>query len=152
MGHRAGRLAMDDLMGTRRGYDRWRAYFQSKLANLLFTDELQRRLVAAGAATIAVAAHPGASRTDLGTQGSAGSNRAMITLVPRLTQPASTGALPMLRAVTAPDVVGGELYGPRMVWAGHPVRETPSRRARRAADARRLWDVSERLTGVASPV
>jgi NAD(P)-dependent dehydrogenase (short-subunit alcohol dehydrogenase family) len=152
MGHRAGRLAPDDLMGTRRGYDRWRAYFQSKLANLLFTAELHRRLEAAGASTVAVAAHPGGSRTDLGTEGTSGSNRAMSTVVPALTQPAATGALPMLRALTAPDVLGGEFYGPRFVGVGHPVRETPSRRARRAEDARLLWRESERLTGVASPV
>ena len=152
MGHRAGRLVLDDLMGTARGYDRWRAYFQSKLANLLFTAELHRRLEAAGAATIAVAAHPGASRTDLGTEGSSGSNRAMSLVVPALTQSAAIGALPMLRAVTAPDVAGGEFYGPRFVGRGHPVRETPSRRARRAEDARRLWAASEQLTGATSPV
>lgn len=152
MGHRAGRLALDDLMGTGRGYDRWRAYFQSKLANLLFTTELQRRLAAVAATTIAVAAHPGASSTDLGTEGSSGSNRAMARVVPSLTQSATIGALPMLRALTAPDVLGGEFYGPRFIAAGHPVRETPSRRARRAEDARLLWDVSERLTGVTWPV
>jgi len=152
MGHRAGRLALDDLMGTGRGYDRWRAYFQSKLANLLFTAELHRRLQAAGAPTIAVSAHPGGSRTDLGTEGSSGSNRLMRLVVPALTQPASTGALGMLRALTAPDVVGGEFYGPRFIAVGHPVRETPSRRARSAEDARRLWDASERLTGITSPV
>ena len=152
MGHRAGRLAPDDLMGTRRGYDRWRAYFQSKLANLLFTAELDRRLRAAAAPTIAVGAHPGASRTDLGTEGTSASNRAMRHVVPALTQPARTGALPMLRAVTAPDVVGGEFYGPRFVVLGHPVREVPSRPARRADDARLLWEASERLTGVTAPV
>jgi NAD(P)-dependent dehydrogenase (short-subunit alcohol dehydrogenase family) len=152
MGHRAGRLAPDDLMQTDRGYGRWRVYFQSKLANLLFTAELDRRLRAASAPTVAVAAHPGASRTDLGTEGTSLSNRAMRLVVPALTQSASTGALPMLRATTAHDVVGGEFYGPRFVWRGHPVRETPSRRARRAEDARLLWEASERLTGVASPV
>jgi NAD(P)-dependent dehydrogenase (short-subunit alcohol dehydrogenase family) len=151
MGHRAGRLALD-LNGNAHGYGRWRAYFESKLANLLFTSELHRRLTTAEATTIGVAAHPGASRTDLGTQGSSSSNHAMATLVPTLTQPAATGALPMLRSVTDPSVVGGEFYGPRLVWAGHPVRETPSRRARRAEDAHRLWEASERLTGITSPV
>ena len=153
MGHRAGRLALDDLMGDVRGYGRWRAYFQSKLANLLFTAELDRRLRAAGAGTLAVVAHPGGSRTELGQEGSARSNRAMSGgVLPSLLQSAAAGALPMLRAVTAPDVVGGEFYGPAWLTAGHPVRETPSRRARRAEDARLLWDVSERLTGVTSPV
>jgi NAD(P)-dependent dehydrogenase (short-subunit alcohol dehydrogenase family) len=152
MGHRAGRLALDDLMGTERGYGRWRAYFQSKLANLLFTAELHRRLATAGSPTLAVAAHPGASRTDLGTEGSSGSNQLMRLVVPALTQDASIGALAMLRAVTAPDVVGGELFGPRLIGIGHPVRETPSRRARNAEDARLLWEISERLTGITSPV
>ncbi len=73
-------------------------------------------------------------------------------VLPTPLQSAATGALPMLRALTAPDVGGGESYGPRWIGGGHPVRETPSRRARRAEDARRLWEASERLTGVTSPV
>jgi protochlorophyllide reductase len=149
MGHRAGRLVdLDDLM-SERGYHRWRAYFRSKLANLLFTAELDRRLSAAGAPTIAVAAHPGASRTDLGTEGGSLSNRLMAVVVPLVTQSAHAGALPMLRAMTDPDVRGGEFYGPRWVVRGHaPVRETPSRAARDAAAARRLWDASVALTGL----
>ena len=152
MGHRAGRLAPHDLMGTARGYGRWRAYFQSKLANLLFTAELDRRLRAAAASTVAVAAHPGASRTDLGTEGTSAANGAMRRVVPALTQSAATGALPMLRAITALEVAGGEYYGPRLVGLGHPVREVPSRRARRAEDAQLLWAASEQLTGITSPV
>ncbi|MFC5379348.1 oxidoreductase [Aquipuribacter nitratireducens] len=148
VGHRRGRLALDDLMGDVRGYDRWRAYFQSKLANLLFTAELQRRLAAVGAGTIAVAAHPGGSRTDLGTEGTGLSNRLSTAVAAVLTQSARVGALPMLRAAVAPDVVGGEYYGPRLGLVGHPVRETPSRRARDADDAAALWEASERLTGV----
>ena len=145
LGHRAGRLRFDDLMGERR-YGRWRAYFQSKLANLLFTAELHRRLSAAGASTTAVAAHPGVSRTDLGTEGGGLTNRAVESLVLG-TQSVAVGALPMLRAATAPDVTGGEYYGPRFLVAGHPVRETPSRRARRAEDGARLWEASVALTG-----
>ena len=145
VGHRNGRLDFDDLMGEHR-YGRWRAYFQSKLANLLFTAELHRRLTAAGARTIAVAAHPGVSRTDLGTEGGGLGNRALASL-PFGAQSVEVGALPMLRAATAPDVAGGEFYGPRFLVVGHPVRETPSRRARRAEDAARLWDVSVALTG-----
>jgi protochlorophyllide reductase len=147
VGHRRGRLALDDLMGDVRGYGRWRAYFQSKLANVLFTAELQRRLDAAGAPTIAVAAHPGGSRTDLGTEGTGLSNRLSSGVAAVITQSARVGALPILRAAVAPDVVGGEFYGPRFLLVGHPVRETPSRRARDAEDARRLWQVSEELTG-----
>lgn len=145
MGHRAGRLRLDDLFFERRGYDRWRPYFQSKLANLLFTLELQRRLDAAGVATLALAAHPGGARTDLGHEGSGLTNR----LAPRvpLVQSAAAGALPLVRAATDPSARGGELYGPRWMVRGRPVRETPSRRARRADDARALWERSEQLTG-----
>lgn len=149
MGHRAGRMRFEDLMGEQR-YGRWRAYFQSKLANLLFSAELHRRLTAAGSTTIAAAAHPGGSRTDLGTEGRGLTNRAMSTVVPMLTQPVAMGALPMLRAATDLSVRGGQFYGPRRVTAGSPVLETPSRRARDADDAQRLWDVSSRLTDVAA--
>ncbi len=147
MGHRAARGAADPRL--ERPYDRWQACFRSKLANLLFTAELQRRLTAAGAGTIAVAAHPGGSRTDLGTEGHGVSNRLMRSLVPFLTQPAALGARPMLRALTDPAVRGGELYGPRFLVRGAvPVRETPSRAARDAAAAARLWDESVALTGL----
>lgn len=148
VGHRFGRLAADDLMFDRRAYRRWGAYMQSKLANILFTRALQRRLVAADAATIAVAAHPGGSRTDLGFEGTALVNRVMPAVIPMFTQSAAAGALPMLRAVTDPDIHGGEYLGPRFfVWGG-PVRETPSRRARSDRDAELLWDLSVELTGV----
>lgn len=146
-GHRAGRMNFDDLMNDR-GYRRWGAYFQSKLANLLFTRALQKRLQAAGSTTVAVAAHPGFSRTELGKQGRSLSNRVMSTVVPLFVQSAASGALPMLRAATDPDVVGGEFYGPRFVSGGAPVRETPSRRARNDHDAERLWTVSTSLTGL----
>lgn len=145
MGHRAGRMHFDDLMFHGR-YDRWRPYFQSKLANLLFTAELQRRLNNAKSTTIAVAAHPGASRTDLGTEGRGITNRAMTAVVPMATQSAARGAEPALRAATDPDVGAGEFFGPRWIALGHAVREQPSRRARNEADARRLWERSEQLT------
>ena len=151
MGHRAGRMRFDDVMFDRR-YDRWRPYFQSKLANILFTSELQRRLDAAGAGTIAVAAHPGASDTDLGTEGTGLTNVAMRRLAPLLVQPVAAGALPILRACTDPDAVGGEYYGPRWMTRGRPVEERASRRARNAEDARRLWDLSETLTRIHPPV
>ncbi len=147
MGHRAGRMHFDDLMFDR-GYSRWQAYFQSKLANLLFTAELQRRLAASGTSTMALAAHPGGSRTDLGTEGRGLSNRLMAAVVPLVTQSAATGALPLLRAATDPAASGGQFYGPRWLAVGHPVLETPAPAARRTADARRLWTESVRLTGV----
>lgn len=146
MGHRAARGAADPRL--ERPYDRWQAYFHSKLANLLFTAELQRRLAAAGAPTIAVAAHPGGSATDLGTEGHSTSNRLMRVVVPFVTQPAAIGARPMLRALTDPAVRGGEFYGPRFLVRGATaVRETPSRAARDTAAAARLWAVSTELAG-----
>jgi protochlorophyllide reductase len=148
MGHRAGRMRFDDLMPQGRDYDRWRAYFQSKLANLLFSAELHRRLEAAGSSTIAVAAHPGGADTDLGTEGS-GTTNAVIRRTSRyFGQSPVDGALPMLRAVTDPSVRGGQYYGPRLITFGGAVLETPSRRARDAESARRLWTVSAQLTGV----
>jgi NAD(P)-dependent dehydrogenase (short-subunit alcohol dehydrogenase family) len=147
MGHRRGRLRLDDLMFERRGYRRWQPYFDSKQANLLFTLELQRRLSASGADTIAVTAHPGASRTDLGTEGRGLTNRAMSVVVPLLTQPAARGAEPMLRALTDPGVPAGAFVGPRFVAAGAPVLERAARRARDAELARGLWEASEQLTG-----
>jgi NAD(P)-dependent dehydrogenase (short-subunit alcohol dehydrogenase family) len=131
-----------------RHYRRWPAYSHSKLANLLFTAELHRRLTDAGAATTAVAAHPGTSDTDLGTQGSGPFNLPVRTLFPFVTQSPRAGAGPMLRAVTDPNVRGGEFYGPRFITRGAPVRETPSRAARDMRAARWLWDVSEALTGL----
>jgi NAD(P)-dependent dehydrogenase (short-subunit alcohol dehydrogenase family) len=147
MGHRAARGAPDPRL--ERPYDRWQAYFRSKLANLHFTAELQRRLAAAGAPTVAVAAHPGGSRTDLGTEGTSLSNRLLTPLVPLITQSAEAGALPMLRALTDPGARGGEFYGPRFRLRGRtPVVETPSRAARDADAARRLWAESVQLTGL----
>ena len=146
MGHRAARGPADPR--PHRRYDRWQTYFHSKLDNLLFTAELQRRLAAAGASTIAVAAHPGASNTDLGTEGSGLSNVGL-RLLPFIGQPAELGARPMLRALTDPAVRGGELYGPRfLAFGATPVRETPTRAARDAAAARRLWDRSVELSGL----
>jgi protochlorophyllide reductase len=146
MGHRAARGAPDPRL--ERPYRRWQAYFRSKLANLHFTAELQRRLTAAGAPTIAVTAHPGGSRTDLGFEGSGLTNR-LLRPTAALLQPAAAGALPMLRALTDPSARGGEFYGPRYIVRGRTaVVETPSRAARDADAARRLWALSVELTGL----
>jgi NAD(P)-dependent dehydrogenase (short-subunit alcohol dehydrogenase family) len=147
MGHRMGHMDLDDPMFERRTYHRWPAYFQSKLANLLFTLELDRRLREAGARTEALTAHPGTTHTDLGTEGSGLTNKVMAPAM-HLGQSADDGALPLLRAATDPDAKGGEFYGPRWLVRGRAVRETPSRRARRASDAWGLWTLSEQLTGV----
>jgi protochlorophyllide reductase len=147
MGHRAARFAPNPRL--ERPYDRWQSYFSSKLANLLFIAALQRRLTAAGAGTVAVAAHPGASRTDLGTEGTSLSNQGILYFVPVLAQSAEYGARPMLRALTDPGVRGGEFFGPRFVVRGRtPVRETPTRAARDAAAAERLWAESVELVGM----
>ena len=145
--HRMGRMYLDDLFLEQRGYDRWRAYFQSKLANLLFTTEFHRRLTDAKATTMALAAHPGGSHTDLGHEGAALTNKLMMVTMP-LFQPAWLGALPIVRAATDPAARSGQFYGPRLIVAGYPVVEIPSRPARNADDARRLWTRSEELTGL----
>jgi NAD(P)-dependent dehydrogenase (short-subunit alcohol dehydrogenase family) len=137
-------MHFSDLMFERH-YRRWGAYLQSKLANLLFTAELNRRLDS-GAPT-ALAAHPGGSNTDLGFEGGALSNSVLRTIVPLTTQAAALGARPAVRAATDPSARGGQFYGPRFIALGAtPVAETPSRRARNADDARRLWSISEQLT------
>jgi len=147
LAHRPGRLVMDDLMFDRRRYSRWQAYYQSKLAILLFTAELQRRLAEAGAGAIAVAAHPGVARTNLGSQGHGISNGLMRVGLP-ICGRTTSGALPLLRAATDAAVLGGQFYGPRWGVVGPPVLETPSRRARNDASARLLWSASVELTGL----
>lgn len=147
MGHRPGRVVIDDLNFERRRYNRWVAYFQSKLANLLFSLELQRRLQAAGQSTIALTAHPGGTHTDLGSEGHGLTNR-FSSVFMHLGQSVDRGALPMLRAATDPAAQGAEFYGPRFLVQGPPVRETPTRKARDPELARRLWTASEELTGI----
>lgn len=147
MGHRPGRVDLDDPMYERRRYSRWGAYFQSKLANLLFTRELERRLRHHDAHTIAVAAHPGTARTELGKLGTSITNTVMRTLTPVLVRTGVEGAVSQVRAAVDPAISGGELVGPRFHMFGDPVLETPSRRARNDADAHRLWELSSELTG-----
>lgn len=148
MGHRAGRMRFDDLMGERR-YSRMGAYAQSKLANLLFTYELQRRLTMAGADVAAVAAHPGLSNTPLGHAGRL--QTALLRLVVPLTaQSAAQGALPTLRAATDPDAKGGQYYGPSGPGGtrGYPALTRSSAASYDEEAARRLWERSVTLTGV----
>jgi len=144
--HRMGRVAFDDLMGER-SYGRWSAYGQSKLANLLFIRELDRRF---GNGLTAAAAHPGYAATDLQT----GQGQPLMELVMRLgnatiAQSAAQGAWPSLYAATAPDVRGGEYFGHGLLeLRGHPTRARRSSAAQDDAVAARLWQVSEQLTGV----
>ena len=154
--HRIGRMNFADLMGARR-YRAWPAYGQSKLANLLFTSELQRRAQAANLPLRALAAHPGFALTNLQTTGPAmrGAKTGLLsrltaTLTEKLAQPAEWGALPTLYAATVPGLAGDSFIGPEGFGQqhGHPVPVTRSKRAQNTADARRLWTESERLTGV----
>jgi NAD(P)-dependent dehydrogenase (short-subunit alcohol dehydrogenase family) len=134
-----------DNLNAERSYDRWMAYGESKVANLLFTYELQRRFEAAGEDAIAVAAHPGWTATNL--QQDVGLFRLFWPLVAM--QP-EQGALPTLYAATAPDVSGGEYYGPdgRNERRGYPTRVESSALSHDQTVAKRLWALSEELTGV----
>jgi NAD(P)-dependent dehydrogenase (short-subunit alcohol dehydrogenase family) len=149
-GHRMGRMDFGNLQ-WQHGYNRISAYGRSKLANLLFAYELQRRLEAAGAATQSLAAHPGTSRTEL-TRHLPLWMAAGARLMPM--QPAPMGAVPMLRAATDPRAHGGEYYGPAGFAenAGPATRVRSSGRSHDRAAARRLWAESERLTGVGYPL
>jgi NAD(P)-dependent dehydrogenase (short-subunit alcohol dehydrogenase family) len=156
-GHRAGRIKFDDLQSSRR-YRKYGAYGQSKLANLMFTYELQRRLSAAGAQTIALAAHPGTARTDLTRHMSAVSNGALSPQLKAvnfwMVQDRAMGALPTLRAATDPAAIGGTYYGPDglLQMTGYPVVVRSNGKSHSAEAQRRLWTESERLTGVSYPV
>jgi len=151
MGHIPGKIHLDDLMCDRRRYSRWGAYFQSKLANILFTNELERRLRETSSTTIALAAHPGTARTELGKTGTSATNLVMRRLTPVLTRTGVQGCEAQVRAMVDPNAIGREYYGPKYQMFGAPVKVTPSRRARNMNDARRLWEISEELTGVRYP-
>jgi NAD(P)-dependent dehydrogenase (short-subunit alcohol dehydrogenase family) len=148
--HKSGHLDFDDLQ-RERDYAPRSAYQQSKLANAAFGLELDRRLRAAGSSTISVLAHPGYSATNLQSTGPTGPMKALLAVSNRLVaQSADRGALPSLYAATAPDVEGGEYYGPDgfMEARGHPTKVEAIAEARDPAVGRRLWEVSEDLTGV----
>jgi NAD(P)-dependent dehydrogenase (short-subunit alcohol dehydrogenase family) len=140
----------EDLNGERR-YGRWRAYGQSKVANLLFALELDRRLRLAGWRVQSLAAHPGYAATKLQSTGPTGLDGAVMAVTNRLfAQSAEMGALPTLYAATYPGLEGGILIGPGGIGEqrGHPKPVPPRGRALDEALARRLWTVSEQLTGV----
>jgi NAD(P)-dependent dehydrogenase (short-subunit alcohol dehydrogenase family) len=148
VGHRTGRIDFADLQSAGR-YSRTAAYGRSKLANLLFTYELQRRL--RGRDTTALAAHPGTSSSEL----SRNVPRPVQLVFNRLEmQDAEMGALPTLRAATDPSALGGQYYGPGgfLEMRGHPKVVASNDRSHDTDVARRLWTVSEELTGVTFPV
>ena len=153
-GHRIGRIDFDDLNWERKSYKAWRAYGQSKLANLLFTAELQRRLSAAGSAVLATAAHPGYAATTLQFHSQRRSMDLISMLGNRLlAQDEDGGALPTLYAAVA-EVPGDSFAGPGgfMEQRGAPKLVGRSAAAKDTDVARRLWDVSEQLTGVRFPL
>lgn len=137
-----------------RSYSRIAAYARSKLANLLFTYELQRRLEQAGSDSIAVAAHPGVSFTELGRNLPVILQPATRIVGPLILQSATMGALVLLRAATDPGVSGGQYYGPDGTGErrGHPVVVESSSRSHDLDLQRKLWTVSEELTGVRFPI
>ena len=148
MAHRFGRINFDDL-NAKQNYRANAAYGQSKLANLLFTNELQRRLVAAGSDTIAVAAHPGWTATNLQQ------NSGLLRFFNRFfAQTPEMGALPTLYAATAPEIEGGDYCGPSrfIETVGPPKKVNSSGRSHDTAVAARLWTESEEMTGVHCPV
>jgi NAD(P)-dependent dehydrogenase (short-subunit alcohol dehydrogenase family) len=153
VGHRIrARINFDDLQ-SEHGYSRIAAYGQSKLANLMFTYELQRRLASTGSTTIAVAAHPGGSNTELVRNSPAPLRALDAVLGPMIAQNAAMGALPTLRAATDPGVLGGQYYGPDgfRELRGHPKVVESSRQSHDTDIQRRLWAASENLTGVTYP-
>jgi NAD(P)-dependent dehydrogenase (short-subunit alcohol dehydrogenase family) len=146
MGHRFGRIHFDDLQ-SERSYNRMAAYGQAKLANLMFTYELQRRL--AGTNTIAVAAHPGGSSSELSRH-----LPGVVQVIFRpLEQSTDMGALPQLRAATDPGILGGQYVGPGgfAEMGGYPKVVNSTKRSHDVEAQRRLWSVSEGLTGVTYP-
>jgi NAD(P)-dependent dehydrogenase (short-subunit alcohol dehydrogenase family) len=152
--HKVGAIRFDDLL-AHKSYFSWRAYAQSKLANLLFAYELQRRLAASHLTTISVAAHPGYASTNLQAVGPQQSGNKVMGMLMNLGnlafgQTADDGALPQLYAATAPDVEGGCFYGPSrlMESRGAPKRVDSTSRSKDPRLAARLWSVSEDLTNV----
>ncbi|MCU1601498.1 MAG: short-chain dehydrogenase/reductase [Frankiales bacterium] len=145
--HVIGKMAFDDLSPAENGYQRWRRYGQSKLANLLFAGELQRR---AGGRILSASAHPGYAATHLQEgQGQAAFQVLMNIGNKILAQSDAQGAWPQLYAATMPDVIGDSYYGPHLMsLRGHPVPTWRTPAARDEPTAQQLWDISEELTKV----
>jgi NAD(P)-dependent dehydrogenase (short-subunit alcohol dehydrogenase family) len=159
LAHRGAKgMNLDDLNFERSKYRKWDAYCKSKLANLLFTFELGRRLQKSGAQIKVAAAHPGYSVTNLQFVGPQMEQSAVGNLVMKIGnalfgQPSAMGALPTLYAATAPDVESGDYFGPGgfQELRGHPKKVATRRTARDPELASGLWSLSEQLTGVKYP-
>lgn len=155
LAHAAGRIAFDDLAFTSTAYSRHRAYAQSKVANLLFAKELARRLEQRGSKTLSVACHPGVSATNLAVPGFEAQGSWLLAMAARvitklIAQDAGAGALPTLYAATGEDIANGDYTGPSgyRQFAGPPRKVGCTSYARDERVAKRLWEVSEQLTGV----
>ncbi|MBB6188607.1 SDR family oxidoreductase [Rhodanobacter sp. MP7CTX1] len=153
LAHQQGRIDFDDLQGEHR-YRAWKAYSQSKLAMLMFALELQRRSDAQGWGLMSNAAHPGFARTELIPNGPGAKGvlwNLSKLLQPLMSQSAAAGALPTLYAATSPDAKPSAYYGPNGFYElkGAPAPARIFAKARDTAVAARLWEVSEKLTGVA---
>jgi NAD(P)-dependent dehydrogenase (short-subunit alcohol dehydrogenase family) len=155
LAHRNGKIELDNLQGER-SYTPWGAYGTSKLANILFAKELDRRARAAGSRLLSVAVHPGISVTNIIANGPGAKGPKMLVLkllAPVLMQPDAAGALPTLYAATSADAQGGEYIGPDgfMEFKGSPVVVQPRANGLDTATGEKLWTVSEELTGVVYP-
>ena len=145
--HANAEIQWDDLMNEE-SYDRTKAYSQGKLANMLFAMELSRKLEAAEGDTKSLAAHPGLAKTNW-----ASNLKGVMKIVANLMssfsyQSAEMGALSILFAAVGDEVKNGGYYGPKNDSKGYPMETVPSDNARNAADAKKLWELSEKLTGV----
>ncbi|GAB10340.1 putative oxidoreductase [Gordonia araii NBRC 100433] len=152
--HRLGKLDFDDLNWERRRYNRWRAYGDSKLANLLFGKELARRLAASGSSVVSTIAHPGYADTELQSHTESIQDRVMVLGNKLMAQSAADGALPTLYAATSAQARNGGFYGPtkRGGMQGPPGPSAYRKAADNEQLATRLWQISEELTGVSSSV
>ncbi|MBN1214795.1 MAG: SDR family oxidoreductase [Candidatus Lokiarchaeota archaeon] len=141
--HSMGKINFNDLNWETK-YKKRKSYAQSKLANLLFAYELQRRISAKNSDVLSIACHPGWSRTNLQRY------TALFRTLKFLSQKAEMGALPMLYAATSTDVEGGAYYGPdgTFGWKGYPKKVKSSKKSYNEEDAIKLWDISEKLTGI----
>ena len=148
------KIDFDDLHWEKRSYDKVASYGQSKLANLMFAYDLQRRLAAAKAKTIAVAAHPGVAATELSRHVPGYELPGVAWLFGKVLNTSEVGALATLRAATDPNARGGQYWGPDgfREMRGYPELATSSEQSRDEAIQERLWKVSEELTGVTYPV
>ena len=152
LAHKRGEIHFDDFMfDDGKSYDPMESYRQSKLANLLFTYELQRQLESSGSKTIAVAAHPGVSITNLAKHLKGKFMYKVFMLFSSfVTHSPASGALPQIRAAVDPDVKGGQYYGPERLaeMKGDPVLVQSTKRSHNLDDAQQLWKISEDMTGV----